>query len=208
MLYKVILYFLFLTFNIYWSCGSNSLIQRNFVLEYNYSVENDNNFPSGCILFPYIVRVDRFNISKAYNQDRIALRTKSNEIVYYYYNNWAENPSSAIRYFVWEKIKEYNIFKATELNDIELSPQFVIGGTISQIERVAYDNKHAAHIKMILEFTDYKSVKTIVLHQFDRSSDMDENASMNLFASEISRILNEECNSFIKKICSQLNETR
>lgn len=208
MLYKVILCFLFFTFNIYWSCGNNSVIQRNFVLEYNYSVEDNNNFPSDCLSFPFVVRVDHFNISKAYDQDRIALRTKSNEIVYYYYNNWAENPSSAIRYFIWEKIKESNIFKATVLNDIEIAPQFVIGGTISQIERVAYDDRHAAHIKMILEFIDQNSGKTIVLHQFDRSSDINENASMNTFASKISRILNEECNNFLKKVCSQLNEDR
>ncbi len=208
MLYKVILFFLFFTFNIYWSCGNNSVIQRNFVLEYNHSDENNNNFLFDCISIPFVVRVDRFNISKAYNQDRIALRTKSNEIVYYYYNNWAENPSSAIRYFIWEKIKGSNIFNTAVLNDIELAPQFVIGGTIKQIERVAYDERHAAHIKVVLELIDQNSGKTIVLHSFDRSSDINENASMNLFASEISRILNEECNSFIKKICSQLNEDR
>ena len=206
MSYKVILLLLFLTLSIYWSCGSNSVIQRNFVLDYDSSVENNENFSSDCTSFPFVIRVDHFNISREYNQDRIALRTKSNEIIYYYYNSWAENPSTAIRYFIWEKIKGHNFFKTTVLNDIELTPQFIISGTISQIERVAYNDRHAAHIRMILEFTDQNFEKTLVLHQFDRSSSIDENASMNLFAREISRILNEECNNFIKKICSQLNE--
>ena len=208
MSYKVILLILFLILIIYSSCGSNSVIQRNFVLDYDSSVKNDEDFASDCTSFPFVVRVDLFNISRAYNQDRIALRTKSNEIIYYYYNIWAENPSTAIRYFVWEKIKGCNYFKTTILNDLELTPQFIISGTISQIERVAYDDKHAAHIKMILEFTDQNSGKTLVLHSFDRSSKIDENAGMNLFAREISRILNEECNNFFKKICSQLNEDR
>ncbi|MEJ2544713.1 MAG: hypothetical protein P8Y99_11660 [Calditrichaceae bacterium] len=208
MFHKVVIFFMFLMLSIYWSCGSNSVIQRNYVLEYNSATENDEHFLSECSSYPYVVRVDRFNISKVYDQDRIALRTKSNEIVYYYYNIWAENPSTAIRYFIWDKIKAYNFFKATVLNDIDLNSQFVTSGTINLIERVAYKNKHAAHIKMILEFIDQNSGKTLVIYTFDRSSDIEENANMNIFAREISRILDEECNNFIKMICSQLNEDR
>ncbi|MEJ2053937.1 MAG: ABC-type transport auxiliary lipoprotein family protein [Calditrichaceae bacterium] len=205
---KISLVIAFLMGVLLWSCGGNAVIQRNFIIDYDNSTNQENSVSLDCSGLQYNVRINRFEISRAYNQERIALRTKSNEVIYYYYNKWAENPVSAVRHFILEKFKINNIFAGINLNEIETMPDFVINGVISQIERIDIENTHAAHVKMILEFTEANSGKILVLHEFDRSAEIKKNASMNTFAREISRILDEECNVFINRICSKLNENK
>jgi hypothetical protein len=54
---------------------------------------------------------------------------------------------------------------------------------------------------MDLELIDYKSEKVIVTHRFDRIRIL-ENRDLNLFASALSEIFQEEVDQFITKIGS------
>jgi ABC-type uncharacterized transport system auxiliary subunit len=189
------------------SCSAERLVTKYYLIEpssvsdsipiKNYSNNIENNFSS---------EIRKFSVSKPYDQDRIVLRTKSNEINYYYYHKWAEAPSNSITFFLRDKIKQANIFSAFDFILYDVPVNYVVMGTVNQIERVDLNDNSAAHLRMKLELVEKETGKTILEHSFDRYSPINKNTSMNLFAREINKILSEETNFFIEIIYSNLQK--
>lgn len=182
------------------SCGSDPVIRRYFILD-DYQPETvitDTVFT--VYPLPFNVKIEPFAISRSYNQDRIALRTRSNEIQFYYNNNWAESPASAVRYFMWQKLKQQDVFQSCEINLTETTPTHLIKASINHIERQVRKNDHAAHLEMVLELKKMNNDNPDVIYSFDRFEPIEEDARMNIFAQAISKILVEETTVFIEKI--------
>ncbi|HID39389.1 MAG TPA: hypothetical protein EYP36_07725 [Calditrichaeota bacterium] len=152
---------------------------------------------------PYVVMVDNFSISRIYDSNRIALRTKSNEISYYFYHKWAENPSAAFQTLLWRQLRSLNLFKTCNLRRIDPEPQFKITGYIDRIERVEQDNYDAAHLIVTLEFKEYKSGRTLVQHGYNRLLPLNKK-DMNNFASALNQIITQQNSIFFEKIQSYL----
>lgn len=152
---------------------------------------------------PYVVMVDNFSISRIYDSNRIALRTKSNEISYYFYHKWAENPSAAFQTLLWRQLRSLNLFKTCNLRRIDPEPQFKITGYIDRIERVEQDNYDAAHLIVTLEFKEYKSGRTLVQHGYNRFLPLNKK-DMNYFASALNQIITQQNSIFFEKIQSYL----
>ena len=151
--------------------------------------------------------IRKFTVSKPYDQDRIVLRTKSNEISYYYYHKWAETPSTSITFFVRDKIKDADLFSAFDFLLYDVPVNYVVMGTVNQIERVDLNDNSSVHLKMKLELVEKETGMAVVEHSFDRYSPINQNTSMNLFAQEINKILNEETNVYIEKIFTYIQSS-
>lgn len=196
---KKLLGFILLTLTI-WSCGSSPVIKRYFILDSaNLNISIADSLKMSHPL-PYAVKVEPFSISRSYNQDRIALRTRSNELQYYYENNWAEGPATAIRYFTWQQLKNAHLFERCFIQASDRDPDLLVTGAIHRIERMVRNDGHAAHVAMTLELVNLRSGKTLVSHHFDRELPLEDDARMNIFARLVSQILNEESTQFIHKI--------
>ncbi len=156
-------------------------------------------------MLPYNVVIDNFKVAEAYNLNRIAIRTQSNELHYYYYHNWAEPPSHAVPYFIWKHLKKRNVFKNCNLIGTPFQTDYEIEGTIHQIERTALNNNYHAHLQMELELIDYKTNQTVLRHFINERLPLKESSSMNTFAAKISRILAEQTDIFIEKIYAKVN---
>lgn len=185
------------------SCWSKEQIVTKYFLLNDPSPSNDSLLVE---FFPIVVQVNPLTIAEAYNQQAIALKTKSRELNYFYYNKWAESPAIAIRYFLWKKIKQAGIFQVCEMRIIEYQPQFSVSGAIHHIERLRLEDNHAAHLSMSLEFIEIKSGIVLAQHEFDRILPIEEESNMNLFAEKISQILAEELQFFIDKMNQTLKE--
>jgi len=183
------------------SCGKDAVIKRYFILDYPPTLTETTKTD----VLPFHVKIEPFQIARSYNQDRIALRTRSNELQYYYHNNWAESPASAVRYFIWQKLKQCGFFQSCEMSIGEISPDYFVTGTISRIERLVREDDHAAHLKMILELKEINTGKTALVFSFDRSEPIEDDAKMNEFAQMISKILNEQSIIFIEQLYEALS---
>ncbi len=150
--------------------------------------------------FPYAAAVGRFTIAGPYNQNRIALRTGTNELQYYYYHHWADLPAPAATISVWQQIKRSGVFRSCEMHLYDVLPDFEIMGTIHRIERLDYEGRGGAHLSMTMELFDVRAERVAVTHSFDETADLGTREAMNSFAREISRLLHEETNQFILKI--------
>ncbi|MBD3225772.1 MAG: hypothetical protein GF313_13670 [Caldithrix sp.] len=155
---------------------------------------------------PYSIEISPFNIVRAYDTDRIAVRTNSNELKYYFYHKWAENPAGAIRFFVWKHIKESNLFKQAELTMVEEVPQFRVRGIIHHIERTDINNTAEARLSISLELIDLNSGTTVVKHSINRYAPINTTTGMNIFARNISELLAEETNRFLLKVYNRLKQ--
>lgn len=189
------------------SCTQKLVVTRYYLLSTDQKITEPDTEPGNITQpLPNSVEIGRFRISKAYDRERIAVRTQSNEIYYYFYHSWAIDPQSAIRFFVWNQVYQSNLFQACEMEFFKGTPDYQITGLIDQIERTDMKKQSAAHLKMNLELRQYPSGELILNHHFDRYVPMRESASMNTFAQLISQILLEECDTFIMQINSALNQ--
>jgi len=183
------------------ACTKKQIVTKYYTLD-SY-VTADSSVSADPVL-PLTVRIKNFHISDSYSQNRIVVRTNSNEISYYYYHKWAEGPDEAIRLIVWKQIKKSNIFESCLLYSQENRQDYYIVAFIDQIERIDIEDQYAAHLKMTLEY--FKTDKSVALinHSFDRYLPLEEGSNMNLFAQNIKTILSEEITVFIYKIRKQL----
>ena len=187
------------------SCGKDPVIKKFFILEFDPAQATEEIKHLSFSPLPYSVKIEPLNISRSYNQERIALRTNSNELQYYYHNQWAQSPASAIRYFLWQRLKQNQLFENCSM-DIQVTiPQFLIKGSISQIERLVREDDHAAHIKMTLELVELENSKPIVTYHIYRFESLDNDAKMNVLAQGLSKILSEEIDQFAILIFNELN---
>lgn len=195
-----------LIFLILVSCSSSIKMTRYYILTHD-SLDNADKAvdTKEFETLPYKVIVDNFQVAKAYDLNRIAIRTQSNELHYYYYHYWAEPPSRAVPYFVWKQIKNLNVFQQCKFIGAPFNPDYVIEGVIHQIERTSLNGNYHAHIQMELELKDFRTNRTVVRHYIDEQLPLTESTSMNTFAAKISGILAKQTNNFIEKIYAGIN---
>jgi ABC-type uncharacterized transport system auxiliary subunit len=150
--------------------------------------------------FPSIAEVARFSVAGTYNQNRIALRTGSHELQFYYYHHWADLPGQAVTYFVWQHLKNARIFAQCEMQYYESVPDFEILGTIHRIERIDMNEVSGAHLSMSLELIRVDDKRIEINHSFERTEPFEHRADMNVFAAAVSKILSEETDVFIRAV--------
>jgi len=195
------LLFILATVVLVFSCTQKQIVKHYFILGEDRASEDSLYFAQP---LPFSVQISSINIMPAYNQTRIALRSKSHELRYYYYNLWAERPSQAIRFFIFTRLKQSNLFQRC-ISDIgATTPDYTVNGYVEQLERVHLPDNYFAHLRMRLELIDVTSNRAVASRRIDRRVPLKENSPMNDFAAAISKILQEETNTFFSEIYQTL----
>jgi len=193
---NISLLFLFITLIGLQSCGERTLIRHYYVLEMpeeNFKPKQDTLASEG------VCEILRVRIPPAYDQLRIAVRKRSHEISFYQYHYWAMNPADNLTSLLEKEIQHSNIFAYAGSENLKKIPDFQIATTVYKLEVIDTDDEFNVHLEMRMELIDYKSGKTVLNHQFERTKAL-ENRDLNLFASELSIIFHEESHQFIIKI--------
>jgi ABC-type uncharacterized transport system auxiliary subunit len=157
---------------------------------------------------PYTVEIVDFTVSGPYNDNRIALRTHTNELQYFHFHHWAEMPASMIRFFTWRVVSETGLFEQAALRMSATIPDYLITGVIHRIERIDMDNDEAgARVSGGFELVYVRDGTTIVSHPYNTVVPFAANAPMNHFAREIGGILYTELHMFVRLIANELERT-
>lgn len=183
------------------SCSKKTIIRNYYLLELPQSV----NITADSTASPFMVNVDirDFSVAKAFEQTRIALRTESNELNYFYYHHWAVRPSYAIADLVFRVFDQLGMFQRT-VRGFSYNPDYLIRGTVESIERYQAGKNPAAHLAMSLQLVDAETEVTLVRHHFDRIEELKKDKSMNAFAQKLSEMLYQECDVFASKVKNHL----
>jgi len=184
-------------------CGKKAIIRKYYILEIPGSASMRDSVETICL--PIHVDVRDFQISRAINQTRIALKTKSHELSYYFYHHWAVRPSVSIADMVYQIASHQQCFQRL-VRGYSSRPDYFITGVIENLERDETGKKVTVHFAAIFELIDAKSNVSIIRHRFDRMESYQNPKSMNCLAGKASHILYEETFTFLNKISDHLKE--
>jgi len=154
---------------------------------------------------PYAAVFEDVRVAQAFDQERIALRSGSYELSYYYYHHWAVRPSDAVSDAVFHIIRNANLFRRLDLTAAADS-RFILTGELSRMERTSEHKRDSAHLSGEFRLLDSKDRAAILLHPFDRSVVLEPERDMNAFADAVNRIIGEETIAFIMKLSEKLNQ--
>ena len=178
------------------SCGERTLIRYYYILELP---ANGDYFAETMASDSGICEIMNTEIPPAFAQLRIAVRKKSNEISYYQYSYWAMNPSDNLTFLLAQQVDMSKIFAHSQSGLLKKIPDFQIKSYVYNLEVLDNSDSYYAHLQMKMELIDYANQALLVTHTFDRTKALEER-DLNLFASELSVIFQEEVSRFISKM--------
>jgi len=181
-------------------CAPKAVVRKYYVLEAEAAVDSTIVFAEP---LPFPARFLDIGVARAFDQDRIALKTGSHELSYYYYHHWAVRPSSSVSDAVFRTIRDSNLFSRLERSP-RAGTRYVLTGQLHRLERTSEDRKDAAHLSGEFQMLD-SAENPVLLHAFDRSVVLEPFKDMNAFADAVNRIVREETILFIRKIAGKLN---
>ena len=184
-------------------CAKKAIIRKYYVLEADNagSMFNLNIEP-----LPYRVDVRDFYVSKAFEQARIAVRSESHELDYFFYHNWAVRPSSAIADIIHSLFVRENIFRTCRRGH-SLRPDYWITGQIYALERIHNRDQKASHLSGIIELIDGRNETPVVRYEFDQTAELLEDRSMNGFAKSLSGVIVDVSRTFVHRIVDYFENT-
>jgi len=152
---------------------------------------------------PYIIRVKRFGIDKIYDRYNVVNRSSAHELVYSKSKFWAVKPERMITDLVTNQIKTQAIFKEVTTK-FEKIPNYILTGQILVLDNLKSEKDVFARMSMELIIYDFKSNKIINSYKFERRQAV-PNKSMVYVSIEMSNILKEEVDKFLKETYEKLS---
>jgi len=184
------------------SCGERTLIRHYYILELP---EQSASFADSTVLTKKICEILDTEIPPAFAQLRIAVRKRSNEISYYQYNYWAMNPSDNLAFLLTRQVEMAKLFARSTRGLLKQVPDYQIKSKVYNLEVLDIEDIYYAHLQMEMDLIEYDSRKILVSHSFDKTKALTER-DLNLFASQLSIIFDQETIQFIRKIRTYLEE--
>jgi len=193
---KHFIYVLFIVIAGIYACGERALIRHYYILELpakgDYNTLPETSGEGVCEILDT-------KVPPAYAQKRIAVRKKSHEISYYQYHFWAVDPSENLTSLLENQIGMSKIFASSKSGLLNQIPDYQVSSQVYKLEALDNGDVFYAHLEMGMALIEYEGSKTVVIHKFERTTAL-ESRDLNLFASELSIIFQEEAQNFITKI--------
>ncbi|MBN1480539.1 membrane integrity-associated transporter subunit PqiC [candidate division KSB1 bacterium] len=193
----------FLTAALFTACSKRIATRRYYVLELTNTTLTKPDSTS----FDIKVDVRDFRVARAFDQTRIALRTNSNELDYYFYHHWAAKPSLSVADFVYDFIEGTNIFTG-RFRGISYNPDYLITGDIKSLERIQEHKAAYAHVHMVIELINAETEQVVVRYEDNQQVPVEPAKSMNTFARVTSQILKHFADEFLDQVQLFLEENR
>ena len=175
---------------------------RKVIIRKYYLLEAQATFPPAELElerpYEFKVVVKDFQVAKAFEQTRIAVRSATHELNYYFYHHWAVRPSAAISEFVYYLVDHAGLFDRCS-RGYAVDADFVITGEIHTLERLRTQKNEEAHLRITFRLSDANDDRSLLTYDADRRTPF-EGKSMNEFAGQMSLLLREETEAFIVKI--------
>jgi ABC-type uncharacterized transport system auxiliary subunit len=179
------------------NCAKKALIRKYYVLQTTNTLSQNESGTNNPL--PLKVDIRDFQTAKAFDQTRIAVRTESHEMNYYFYHHWAVKPSITIADIIYSIVDGSGLFQRT-YRGYSSDSNFIITGYIHEIERIDMKKHKAAHIRMSFELIDTETSSPVIRYELEKEVKFNKDKSMNRFANILSEILQTETEKFIHKI--------
>jgi len=189
---------LLLTMLLALGCGSRATLARKYFL-----IESDAHVDTWLLDVPAPFLVSAFispvRVADPYQDSRIAQRSESNELVYYYYNFWADKPGEMATGLLLRAFRESGVFReVSRYNRAEAD--VMITCSIDALERSREGKNDLARAAGTFRLIYLESSTTLLTYEFDKQTRLGKDRSMNGYAAALSRLLFSEMEEFVFRV--------
>lgn len=192
--------FLVLLFSLLFISGcSVKTVKEFYMLSYHVSMDKpDNNKTKRKYPLPYRLEIADFDINRVYDRSAIVVRQSLHKMIFDEKQLWAYRPHKAATELLITHINSAGLFAECRNEFMDASADYFITGRINNIEKYENNLFSFAYLDIDLTFTDKD--KNVLLTKKIRKDIKLEGASTAFFVKNISDVLKEEYDGFIKEI--------
>jgi ABC-type uncharacterized transport system auxiliary subunit len=103
---------------------------------------------------PVPLRVEPFRANNLVRQDRIVYRPSPVEVGFYEYHRWAEPPTDTVTKALADQLTSRHVFQSVEISDGAEKPDYVLRGSIEQLQEVDYKGAVKVQVSISAELED------------------------------------------------------
>ncbi len=179
-------------------CSSRATLARKY-----YLIESDARVDTWLLDVPepFLVTacIGPVRVADPYQNTHIAQRSESNELVYYYYNFWADKPGEMAANMLLRAFRESGVFKeVSRFNRGEAD--VMITCSIAALERSREAKNDFVRAAGSFRLVYLQSNTTLLTYEFDKQMRLRKDRSMNAFAAVLSRLLFSEMEEFVFRV--------
>ena len=180
----------------------------------NYYVLNIPSAPSAVPDPPPIsgtAAVREFRAPQYLRQGPIAYRPDPEQVAFYDYDHWAEDPRGAATTAVLRELQMRGIFQSAALFDGRASADFLITGSLDHLEEVDRGNFVSVEVGLSAKLEDLKTGEIVWSGSSSKTSTVEQRSVSGVVA-EMSRNLNDAANQLVismqKQAASRISASR
>jgi len=181
-------------------CSVNT-VKEFYMLSYHVSTEKpDNNKTRRKYPLPYRLEIADFDINRVYDRNAIVIRRSLHKMIFDEKQLWAYRPHKAATELLITHINSAGLFAECRNEFMDADADYFITGRINNIEK--YDNNLLSFAYLDVDLALLDKDRNVILNQKIRRDIKLEGATTAFFVKNISDVLKEEYNLFIKSIFS------
>src|SRR6202142_2025155 len=153
---------------------------------------------------PVSVAVREFRAPQYLRQGSIVYRPESEQVAFYDYHRWAEDPSQSVTIAIFRELKQ--VFESAELYDGRGGAEFLLTGSLDRLEEV--DSERSVSIEVGIS-AKLQSVRTGNVMWSDSSFKASEinQRSLPAVVAEMSRDLSEATTQLVSSMRSRVSQS-
>jgi len=115
--------------------------------------------PAETLAFSAVVQP--FRASEMLTQDRIVYRPTPEEVGYYEYHRWAEDPRTAVSRGIVSALEAKGTFQSIAPQDGRTRADFILRGRIERLEEVDYEGGVKVYVSLAAELVDADTTRVV-----------------------------------------------
>jgi uncharacterized lipoprotein YmbA len=153
---------------------------------------------------PARVAVRQFRAPQYLSQGSIVYRPEAEQIAFYNYHRWAEDPRQSLTTAVVRELKR--VFESVELYDGRTDAEFLLTGSLDHLEEVDSERSVSVEVGVSAKLQNVKTGNVMWSDTSFKTSQVDQR-SLPGIVSEMSRDLSEAATQLVSSMRSQVAQS-
>jgi uncharacterized lipoprotein YmbA len=153
---------------------------------------------------PASVAVREFRAPQYLRQGSIVYRPQSEQIAFYDYHRWAEDPRQSVTNTIVREMKQ--VFKSVELYDGRTGAEFLLTGSLDRLEEVDSERSVSVEVEVSAKLQNVKTGDVVWSDTAFKTSEVNQR-SLPAVVAEMSRDLSEAATQLVSSMRSQVSES-
>jgi uncharacterized lipoprotein YmbA len=153
---------------------------------------------------PASVAVREFRAPQYLRQGSIVYRPESEQIAFYNYHRWAEDPRQSVTNTVVRELNQ--VFESVEVYDGRTGAEFLFTGSLDRLEEVDSERSVSVEVEISAKLQNVKTGSVMWSGTSSKTSEVNQR-SVPAVVAEISRDLSEAARQLVSSMRSKVSES-